>query len=71
MFAAGAWAIWLVRNDWVFNDKLLNNVVSLPHKALSFLKQWGPLLPLQLRDEMEKVRGSLLANVRETGGSSS
>jgi hypothetical protein len=71
LFAAGAWAIWLVRNDWVFNDKLLNNAVSLPYKAVSFMKQWENLMPLQLRDEMEKARGSLLVSIRRTGGSNS
>uniref|UniRef100_A0A0E0EJE5 Uncharacterized protein n=1 Tax=Oryza meridionalis TaxID=40149 RepID=A0A0E0EJE5_9ORYZ len=37
LLLARAWAIWLVRNDWVFNNRLLRNAVSIPHKALSFL----------------------------------
>ena len=69
-FIAGAWAIWLVRNDWVFNNRLLRNAVSLPHKALSFLVQWKSLAPMKLRGEMEKVQGLLLASIRATGDSS-
>lgn len=71
LFAAGAWSIWLVRNDWVFNDKLLTNVMFLPHKAMSFMIQWKNLAPVQLKEELEKVKRSLLANIRETGDSSS
>ncbi|EEC76558.1 hypothetical protein OsI_14366 [Oryza sativa Indica Group] len=66
-----AWSIWLVRNDWVFNDKLLTNVMFLPHKAMSFMIQWKNLAPVQLKEELEKVKRSLLANIRETGDSSS
>jgi hypothetical protein len=35
-FAAGAWAIWLMRNDWVFNDKMISDASHLPHKAILF-----------------------------------
>lgn len=33
LLAAGVWAIWLARNDWVFNNKLLNDFSQLPHKS--------------------------------------
>lgn len=41
LVAAGTWAIWLFRNDWVFNNKLMSDVLQLPYKAVSFLKQWS------------------------------
>lgn len=69
-FVAGAWAIWRVRNDWVFNNILLRNVVSLPHKAMSFMLQWKALASSQLRGELEKAHGLLLANIRAAGDSS-
>lgn len=69
--AAGSWAIWLTRNDWVFHDKLLLDVIQLPYKAISFLQQWKPLAPTRLVAAMEEARGWLLATVqdlREGGG---
>jgi hypothetical protein len=69
LFAAGFWAIWLMRNDWVFNNKLTTNVSSLPYKALSFVTQWKKLAPAKLRGEVETVQGLLLASIRETEGS--
>nr|AAM08499.1 Putative retroelement [Oryza sativa Japonica Group] len=39
LFAACFWAIWLVRNDWVLNDKLLKDVTQLPHKWRSLAQQ--------------------------------
>lgn len=30
VIAAGMWAIWKVRNDWVFRNVLMNNVIHLP-----------------------------------------
>lgn len=44
-FAACSWAIWLRRKNKVFNDKLMNDVSNLPHKAVSFLVQWRGLAP--------------------------
>lgn len=35
--AAASWAIWLTRNDLVFNNKLMKDVLQLPHKMLYFL----------------------------------
>ncbi len=69
LFATRFWAIWLIRNDWVFNNKLMTNVSSLPYKALSFVTQWKRLAPVNLRGEVETVQGLLLASIRETEGS--
>uniref|UniRef100_I1NSU7 Reverse transcriptase zinc-binding domain-containing protein n=1 Tax=Oryza glaberrima TaxID=4538 RepID=I1NSU7_ORYGL len=67
VISAGIWAIWLVRNDWVFNNKLLSNICHLPHKAVSFLIQWRGLLPEKLKVEVDGLKDSLLASIRASG----
>lgn len=45
VIAAGMWVIWRVRNDWVFRNVLMNNVIQLPYRMLSFLNsglRWYP-----------------------------
>lgn len=37
LFAACFWLVWLMRNDWVFNNKLLANVNNLPYKVIFFI----------------------------------
>lgn len=68
IFDACFWAIWIARNDWVFNNKLLADVINLPHKVVSFLIQWRRLAPAKLRGDLDTLRGSLLASISETGG---
>lgn len=68
IFDACFWAIWIARNDWVFTNKLLADVINLPHKVVSFLIQWRRLAPAKLRGDLDTLRGSLLASISETGG---
>jgi hypothetical protein len=63
LFAACFWAIWLVRNDWVFEDKLLKDVMQLPHKVMSFLMQWRNLAQQKLIGELDTVQTLLRASI--------
>lgn len=63
--AAGMWVIWRVRNDWVFRNVLMNNVIQLSYRMLSFLKQWTPLVPEKMKDWLEEFRGLLDAKIRQ------
>lgn len=65
MIAAGMWAIWKVRNDWVFRNVLVSDVIQLPYKMLSFLKQWAPLVPEKMKARLEELRGLLDARIRQ------
>lgn len=52
----------------MFNDKLMKDVLQLPHKMLSFLVQWKNLATQKLARELEILQASLLVNIRELGG---
>lgn len=67
MCAACTWVIWLVRNDWVFNNKLIKDVLQLPHKVVFFMMQWKRLAPQKLGGELESLLASLLARIRTVG----
>ena len=45
LFAAVAWALWLTRNDMVFNQKVCRSPLQVVFKAVAFLGQWKSLLP--------------------------
>ena len=66
-FCAGCWALWRVRNDWVFNNKLVADIMHLPYKAISFFLQWKNLVSMKMRGELETLRTSLHASTQEAG----
>lgn len=45
LFAAVAWALWLTRNDMVFNQKVCRSALQVVFKAVALLGQWKSLLP--------------------------
>lgn len=63
------WSMWSVRNNWVFNNKLLSNVINLPHQVISLLSHWRRLAPAKWRGELDVLRGFLLVNMQEIEGS--
>lgn len=69
LFAAAAWSIWLLRNDWVFNNKMIVDASHLPHKIVSLHLQWRSLAPVKKRSALDTLRGLLLASIRKIGGS--
>lgn len=67
LFVACFWVLWLVRNDWVFNNKLIADISHLPHKVVSFLNQWRLLETAQLRGELDALKESLRVSIQGTG----
>lgn len=63
------WSMWSVRNNWVFNNKLLSNVINLPHQVISLLSHWRRLAPAKWRGELDVLRGFLLVSMQERGES--
>lgn len=68
-FAADSWAIWLMRNDWMFSNKLVSDASHLPYKAVSCLLQWRKLAPTKERSTLDASSDLLLANIRRMAGS--
>jgi hypothetical protein len=44
IFGAVAWAIWIIRNDHEFNNKLCGSPLAHLFKMSSFMSQWTCLL---------------------------
>lgn len=38
------WAVWLVRNDWVFEHNLVKSPSQVVYKSMSFIQKWCALL---------------------------
>jgi hypothetical protein len=52
------------RNDLVFNDKVVPDLVVVIHKLLALLTSWKPLLKMKERPKMEMLLGELTSNVQ-------
>lgn len=44
LVASLCWAVWLTRNDWVFNDILIKSPLHIVYRALAFAQKWSVLL---------------------------
>ena len=40
VFASWIWGIWLTRNDWVFENKLLKSPLQVVYRIISLLQRW-------------------------------
>ena len=43
--ASLCWGLWLVRNDLVFENKLVKSPLQVVYKAISLMHRWKVLLP--------------------------
>ena len=59
--AGALWAIWKTRNDWVFEDKLLQNPVELIYKTRALLLSWKMLLRQKDWTKLDELLGALMA----------
>jgi hypothetical protein len=62
-----SWAIWLTRNDFVFNNNIMKDVLQLPYKVLCLLMQWKSLRSPKVAGRLETLQDSLLAVIRKLG----
>lgn len=65
IFSAVCWVIWLVRNDFVFNNKCLSGITLMAHKVVMLLQQWSPLVAQKFSGEVEHFKDSLRARIKE------
>lgn len=65
IFSAVCWVIWLVRNDFVFNNKCLSGITLMAHKVVMLLQQWSPLVAQKFSGEVEHFKDSLRAQIKE------
>ena len=63
IFGAAAWSIWLMPNDYLFNDKITSSLLNNMYKMISLLSQWKCMLPTRRRDRWEKMLEALKINV--------
>ena len=64
-FAALVWALWLTRNDRIFNKKVLMNPCVPLYKSLSLMQQWFPLVAVKRRQATEGIIAKLAQMLRE------
>lgn len=58
LFACICWSLWLIRNDYVFTNKVVTGPNVVIHRSIMFMQKWSLLL-MEKRDwvmkTMEKV----------------
>jgi hypothetical protein len=55
LFDVVCWSIWLNRNDWVFNQKLISSPRAIVFRFLSFLQLWMITFTGARRDALEQL----------------
>lgn len=56
LLACICWSLWLIRNDYVFNNKVITNPNIVVHRSIIFMQKWSILL-------REKERGCIAKTV--------
>ena len=64
IFGAASWAIWLARNDFVFNNKLVSSPLSNLFSMSSLLNQWSCLLPARRETSWELMLEQVKVKIR-------
>jgi hypothetical protein len=64
-FAAVAWALWLTRNECVFQHKVFRNPLNPLYSVVSILLQLKQLAPPKRAQEAEKVVEKFNAKLKE------
>lgn len=54
------WAIWIIRNDWVFENILVKSPLYVVYKSLSFIQKWHILL----KEEDQELLGGWCEAIR-------
>ncbi|KAG8072286.1 hypothetical protein GUJ93_ZPchr0006g43351 [Zizania palustris] len=64
VFSGCAWALWLQRNCFVFQNRISHNIMSILFRVLSLLKQWEMLAPVRFKAEISNLLALLHVHVR-------
>jgi hypothetical protein len=51
IFGVVAWAIWIIRNDHVFNNKICGSPLAHLFKMSSLMSQWTCLLGSKMKQD--------------------
>ena len=55
LFGCVAWSLWLIRNDFVFNDVVITSPVVALFRAISYMQRWKILSKGEDRRKLEEV----------------
>ena len=55
LLACICWILWLIRNDFVFNNKVISNPNVVVHRSIIFMQKWSILLKEKERDWILKT----------------
>ena len=66
-FSAVAWSLWLIRNERVFQHKVLLNPLTPLYRAISLMLQWMPLVVPKRRAATEACVERIRRSVQEVG----
>jgi hypothetical protein len=67
-FASFAWSLWLIRNDRIFNKKVLLKPISPLYKSLSLMQQWRPLVAAKRLRASEDIIAQISSALRGHSG---
>jgi hypothetical protein len=54
LFGCVAWSLWLIRNDFVFNNVVISAPVVSLYRVLSFMQRWGVLSKGEGKDKINR-----------------
>jgi hypothetical protein len=63
LLGASAWALWLTRNDMIFNKKIPSTPLTLIFRVIFFLRQWRRLRKAP-RNQLEQLEEKMMAAVQ-------
>jgi hypothetical protein len=62
IFGAISWALWLNRNDLVFNSKIISTPKALIYKCIFFLQHWVIAVTGPDKEDLEQLAEVLRGN---------
>lgn len=69
LLACICWSLWLIRNDYVFNNRVVSDPNVVIHRSIVFMQKWSLLLKEKERawvmKTMEQISRLLLQNAQD------
>ena len=66
LLGAISWALWLARNNLVFNNKLPASLFNLTFQSIILIQKWSPLSKMKSRGVLELLVEALKKQMKET-----